>query len=737
MAISFTDFLESLRADGKLIVSTVIKAAAGRRILTNAVDSPSSLDIDLEDANGDIETVSIPKGAAVDAVARAAAETAQEDIDDHEANHPSGGGEGASLSDETPESTGGADAGVGTLASRDDHVHNVPNATTTLRGISEKATGGEATTGTNNEAHMTPLRVSQVFNDRAGDADPVAPAAPTVGTSTNFSREDHGHGVEQRVLNQDPNASADTEGKLQIDPQGNAYTTTPDTEHGTAQTADFARFTHADYIGELSGEPNPLAQTLGTYYFLIVDHKLQVTANNAFGQLRWQDADWSDILATGAGYRGVRGGDAGALSHIQEDGDVYFDRHSNHIRVASNFVAGVTEHINYESKRLARIEEVPEIDPLFVERSTLPAVTEDSPDLVYLSHGHSVGGRADAVIDVGFSPNGVAGYASGEIGAILGSINTPSPLAEVFGLGSAADYLLESVYWLNRADLEEFESVWLNNVQYVLGGISPVPGGGAFIRRIMDYPTGLATAQVNINFQRVDESYYFNDGGTEVVASGLYQKTDNGQGETIYDRVPTESVRHRDQIGPPLIAPNKAGLLDTDDLGRIWSAAGQVFRVLTPPTGDSEVMSLGDLGPQYVPDPAGYADLQDRGGIGAWYGERFTHNFVQIQGASLSDLVLVLTFIDVMTWLVGNVTGYMTAAFLFLRDETTFLGSYTSEDDALQELQFVLGGHPFRTWRHTSTSTTTPISKAWGIPGSGASRHSRRGRSSVAITSIG
>ena len=67
-----------------------------------------------------------------------------------------GGGGGAPLSDETPESTGGADAGVGTSASRDDHAHNVPNATTTTRGISEKATGGEATTGTNNEAHMTP-----------------------------------------------------------------------------------------------------------------------------------------------------------------------------------------------------------------------------------------------------------------------------------------------------------------------------------------------------------------------------------------------------------------------------------------------------------------------------------------------------------------------------------------------------------------------------------------------------
>ena len=189
------------------------------------------------------------------------------------------------------------------------------------------------------------------------------------------------------------------------------------------------------------------------------------------------------------------------------DGDVFFDRDSNHIRVASNFVAGVTEHTGYESKRLARIEEVPEFDPLFVERSTLPAVTDDSPDLVYLSHGHSVGGRADAIIDVGFSPSGVAGYSSGEISGILGSINTPSPLAEVFGLGSAADYLLESVYWLNRADLEEFVAVWLNNVRYRAGrhfrcarrwGVPPF---ASWITRL-----GLATAEININFERADES---------------------------------------------------------------------------------------------------------------------------------------------------------------------------------------------------------------------------------------
>ena len=163
-----------------------------------------------------------------------------------------------------------------------------------------------------------------------------------------------------------------------------------------------------------------------------------------------------------------------------------------------------------------------------------------------------------------------------------------------------------------------------------------------------------------------------------------------------------------------------------------------MFRVLTPPTGDSEVMSLAELGPNYVPDPAGYADLQDRGGEGAWYITRFTHNLVQIQGPALSDLVLVLTWIDVWTWLIANLTGYNTATFIFNRDETTFLGSYDSEDDALQELQFVLGGHPFPArGRPTSTSITSTILRRQALPSSGASPHSRRGRCSVVMTSTG
>ena len=108
--------------------------------------------------------------------------------------------------------------------------------------------------------------------------------------------------------------------------------------------------------GSFRGEPNPLAQTLGTYYFLIVDHKLQVTANNSFGQLRWEDAPWSDLLVVNAGYRGARANDDAAIPVSYRPWTatcIFRPAFSNHIRVASNFVAGVTEHTGYESKRLA------------------------------------------------------------------------------------------------------------------------------------------------------------------------------------------------------------------------------------------------------------------------------------------------------------------------------------------------------------------------------------------------
>ena len=118
MPVDFTDFLRSLRADGKLIVSSVIKAAAGKRIVTDVQEDTNNVTIEREDETGGVSNVVISKvpGAAgtdttaraaaaqaqseidthevsphnTDIVARAAAVNAQGEIDTHEANHPSG-----------------------------------------------------------------------------------------------------------------------------------------------------------------------------------------------------------------------------------------------------------------------------------------------------------------------------------------------------------------------------------------------------------------------------------------------------------------------------------------------------------------------------------------------------------------------------------------------------------------------------------------------------------------------
>ena len=379
--------------------------------------------------------------------------------------------------------------------------------TNAQRNVGQQYTSAEksklAGVETSATADQTPAQIVGAVNSSLGNTDWQTP-----GTG-----EGGGPATPQRVLNQDPVGDATTEGKFQIAPNGFAYSTIPDIELGTLATGDFENFDHAMYIGAFGGDPNPLSVPLGTYYFLTVDHKLRKTANNAFGQARWQDAPWSEILPAGARYRGNHDTDDDALHHLTMDGDVYHRDELPHrgIRQVSNFVAGSESHTDYGTKRLAFADEIEEVTDLFVERSNLPDPTAaDAPILVRLTHAHREGNRADASITVGFN-NGVAGYSSGELTAALGSIDVVSPLLEVFGIGDADDYLIESIYWPNASDLDGFDDVYLNAVRYSLGPLTPVPGGSVWLKRILDYPTGLALATLSINFARADGTWYYND----------------------------------------------------------------------------------------------------------------------------------------------------------------------------------------------------------------------------------
>ena len=229
-----------------------------------------------------------------------------------------------------------------------------------------------------------------------------------------------------------------------------------------------------------------------------------------------------------------------------------------------------------------------------------------------------------------------------------------------------------------------------------MGPLTEVPGGTVWLKRILAYPENLAIANLSINFERFDNSWYFNDSADELLDAGLYQLVDDGMGNPVYDIIPTRGITHRDSVGPPTVQPRRAGLIDIDDLGRMYAAAGQVHRTITPPTGTTEPVPTSELGTQHVDNVSSYADLADRGGLGAWYAQTDVLNFTQIQdlGPPL-DIDLVGTFHDVYLWIINNVPGGDTAANRFFTDDSTMLGLFSRERDALLELQFHLSGEAF------------------------------------------
>ena len=142
--------------------------------------------------------------------------------------------------------------------------------------------------------------------------------------------------------------------------------------------------------------------------------------------------------------------------------------------------------------------------------------------------------------------------------------------------------------------------------------------------------------------------------------------------------------------------PTRAGVIDMDDAGRIWGAAGRVHVTLTPPTGTTEVVPNSQLGTQHVDNVSGFADLIDRGGLGAWYAQSDHLNFFQYVGAGPPPVYApVNQFFDIYDFIITDVPGGDTVANRFLRDDSTMLGLFGHEADALLELQFVLGGEAF------------------------------------------
>ena len=180
---------------------------------------PTQVDWSEPDADLDAKIASASQAAAVDQTARDAADAAQVDIDDHEANHPAVGvdqtARDAALVAQQAADTAQADADTA-QGEIDTHEASTHNTDTTARNRGTTA---------RNEAQEAQTTVDDHIANHPGNGGGGGGTPHT----------------EQRVLQQDPQGTAATLGKFQIDPTGNAYGTVPDTELGVLATGDFHR----------------------------------------------------------------------------------------------------------------------------------------------------------------------------------------------------------------------------------------------------------------------------------------------------------------------------------------------------------------------------------------------------------------------------------------------------------------------------------------------------------------
>ena len=61
MPIDFNDLIDTLRSDGKLLISSLVKAATGKKIVTDVAEDTNDVTIELEDDTGTASSVTIPK----------------------------------------------------------------------------------------------------------------------------------------------------------------------------------------------------------------------------------------------------------------------------------------------------------------------------------------------------------------------------------------------------------------------------------------------------------------------------------------------------------------------------------------------------------------------------------------------------------------------------------------------------------------------------------------------------
>ena len=170
--------------------------------------------------------------------------------------------------------------------------------------------------------------------------------------------------TEQRVLDAEdhPAYDEDSRDKIVVG-DGQARLTEITRVRQTNPTGTWTTFAHADFVGVRASDP--ATGSVGEWYFNSHNRHFLTVTSVLFGSPIWEDAAPQGHIGipSAARFRGSYGSNALGLSHVERDGDLYFNINSNDLRQVSSFVAGTAASVFGEAKRLARADELPSLPP--------------------------------------------------------------------------------------------------------------------------------------------------------------------------------------------------------------------------------------------------------------------------------------------------------------------------------------------------------------------------------------
>ena len=171
--------------------------------------------------------------------------------------------------------------------------------------------------------------------------------------------------VEQRVL-VDVDASANTVDKIVFHEESAFLTDEGVIHEATPQTATFADYVHADYLGVLEADPDPSIYVVGQWYFNRYNHRPRVVTDldpiAAGVQPGWIDAVLTELIPGNEIYAGEFASDTTAAPHVTAIGDIYYNTANVVLRRATGVTPGVGPVTGFQFHRVATGEDLARVN---------------------------------------------------------------------------------------------------------------------------------------------------------------------------------------------------------------------------------------------------------------------------------------------------------------------------------------------------------------------------------------